>query len=77
VEELMRYAIVRDGVIENVILWDGASPWVSPPLVEVYPLEDGVAAAVGWTWLSGPVRPPQPEPAPEQVAALHTSDVLD
>lgn len=26
----MRYAIIRDGVVENVVLWDGEADW-SPP----------------------------------------------
>ena len=24
---MQRYVVVRDGVVENVVLWDGASDW--------------------------------------------------
>lgn len=61
----MRCAVVRDGVIENVVLWDGATPWAPPKGAELYPVEDGVVVSVGWKWDGGPVRPPQPEPAAE------------
>ena len=26
----MRYAIIRDGIVENIILWDGVSDWTPP-----------------------------------------------
>lgn len=25
-----RYAVVRDGVVENVVMWDGESEWAPP-----------------------------------------------
>lgn len=26
----MRYVIIRDGVVENVIIWDGVTPYTPP-----------------------------------------------
>ena len=26
----MRYVIIRDGVVENIILWDGSAEWEPP-----------------------------------------------
>lgn len=26
----MRYVVVRDGIVENVILWDGEADWTPP-----------------------------------------------
>lgn len=26
----MRYALVKDGIVQNVILWDGAAPYTPP-----------------------------------------------
>lgn len=43
----MRYAIVKDGVVENVIAWDGETPYQADgELVSL----DGVVAGVGWTY---------------------------
>lgn len=26
----MRYVVIRDGVVENVIIWDGVTDWTPP-----------------------------------------------
>ena len=26
----MRYVVIRDGVVENVVIWDGVSDWQPP-----------------------------------------------
>lgn len=28
--EMQRYAVVQDGVVTNVVLWDGVSDWQPP-----------------------------------------------
>lgn len=48
----MRYwAVIRDNVVENVVVWDGHSEW-SPPagcgLVDITDMEN--APGPGWTY---------------------------
>lgn len=35
--EPKRYALVRDGVTENIILWDGVSKYTPPQGVQIVP----------------------------------------
>lgn len=51
---MMRYAIVKDGVVVNVILWDGEDDYAP----------DGLAvqsdeAGIGWTY-DGELHAPEP-----------------
>lgn len=63
-----RYAIIRDGVVENVTLWDGESEWSPPEGAEIR----GCSADVGPGWLvDGEDLVAPPAPAPEEM------DVLD
>jgi hypothetical protein len=59
----MTYAMVRDGVVVNVIDWDGVTPYTPPEGCELHAWEGPVS--IGWTWVDGaPVDPnPLPEPA--------------
>jgi len=58
---LADYAVVRDGVVENVIVWDGQSAWSPPDGTTLVPLpftkeEDGVrryTAGIGWNYVDG------------------------
>lgn len=44
-----RYAVVRDGIVENVVLWDGESDWASPDGASLV-LDGGQVASPGDTW---------------------------
>lgn len=63
-----RYVLVRNNVVENVIAWDGVSPWDPPEGVTMQRDPGGVGP--GWirqedgTFVS-PI-PPEPEPQPEE-----------
>ena len=49
--EIGRYAIVRDGVVENVILWDGdASTWQNPDGTSVIAISEGDPVAPSYTY---------------------------
>lgn len=53
---MSRYAIVENGVVTNVILWDGIAPY-SPLSGEVVgPIADDVA--IGWTYSNGTFAAP-------------------
>lgn len=64
-----RWAMIRDGVVENVCLWDGLlTTWQPPAGIEMQPAGDIVA--IGWRWDGSqwlePLPPePQPDPAPD------------
>lgn len=65
----MRYAIVRDGVIENVVLWDGAPGWAPPEGTQLCELSQEDRAEIGWAWDGAPVVPPKaPDPQPPTAA---------
>ena len=45
----MRYAIVKNGIVENVILWDGVSDW-TPPAGPTLVSDSDAKAKIGGTW---------------------------
>lgn len=62
---MSKHAIVRDGVVENIIDWDGdTEKWSPPEGATAHPFDGFVS--IGWLWNGGsPVDPdPAPEPAP-------------
>lgn len=58
-----RYAVVRDGVVENVVVWDGESDW-QPPEGTTLVLSD--EAGPGDTHDGKTFTPPEP-PTPDPV----------
>jgi hypothetical protein len=62
----MRYALVRNGVVANVIIWDGVQPYSAgdSELIELGELVVGP----GFTYVGGvfEVPPPPPEPEPTE-----------
>lgn len=59
----MTYAIIRNNIVENIIVWDGVSPY-TPPEGTILVQTD--TAGIGWTYDSatGEFTPPA-EPAIE------------
>lgn len=47
----MRYAIILNGEVVNVALWDGVTDW--QPEGELVQLEDGSPVGPGWTYSDG------------------------
>lgn len=53
----MRYVLVKNNIIVNIIKWSGSSPYTPPADCELYPCPDD--ADIGWFWNNGnPVKPP-------------------
>lgn len=51
------WALIANGVVENIVVWDGESAWSPPPgctLVEV----TGTATGPGWTYDGATFSPP-------------------
>lgn len=46
-----QYALVENGVVVNVILWDGnTATWAAPEGQQAVAIPDGEHVAIGWTW---------------------------
>lgn len=67
---MKRHAVVDgNGVVHNVILWDGASAWAPPEGMSVVEAE-GVFFDIGWKWENGAfTAPPPPEPLTTETPA--------
>ena len=70
-----RYAIVSDGKVSNVVMWDGESE------LQLSTGETAVAsdvADIGWEYRDGefitPAPPPLPEPSPDEILATNTAE---
>lgn len=62
----MNYCMVQNGVVINVIDWDGVTPYTPPGGCDLYPWDGPVS--IGWLWVDGhPVDPNPPPPPPEPV----------
>lgn len=46
----MRYAIVHDGTVENVVLWDGEADWTAPEGCDLVALSDDQRVGAGDTY---------------------------
>lgn len=44
----MRWLLIRDNRVVNVVVWDGETPWDAPADCELLEAPDGVG--VGFTW---------------------------
>ena len=68
---MANYAVVKDGVVENIIVWDGVAEF-SVPNSEL--IEATADTRIGGTYDGAfhYVEPTPPEPTAEQVAAAET-----
>lgn len=62
---MQRWAHIKNGLVDNVSLWDGdVSRWTPPEDVNMVPAPDFVG--IGWTYdgvdWTAPVPAPEPEP---------------
>jgi hypothetical protein len=63
-KNLMGYAMVQNGVVVNVIAWDGVTPYEPPEGCELYAWDGPVN--IGWAWVDGaPIDPNPPITQPE------------
>ena len=77
-EQMPRYAIVRNGVVENICLWDGDTKKWQPPAGTVAVNVESIWCDIGATFDGTQFTPSKaPKPAPtktleERVAALES-----
>lgn len=63
----MRYALIKNNVVENVALWDNESKWGSH---EGYTVVQSDNAGIGWSYSDGVFSPPAEQaPTYEQLVA--------
>ena len=73
----MDYAIVKNGLVINVVVLSDQTSWEPPDDCELVKLQD--CAGIGWTYANGTVIAPEPEPTPdpEPVPVLTTEQKLE
>ena len=48
-----RWACIRDGKIEQVIVWDGVQDWAPAKTYTMVEIVEGVSAGIGWDYVDG------------------------
>ena len=68
---MANYAVVKDGAVENIIVWDGVRE-LSIPDSELILADENTRIGGTYDGEFHYVAPTPPEPTPEQVAAAET-----
>jgi len=68
---MANYAVVKNGAVENIIVWDGVQE-VSIPDAELILADENTRIGGTYDGSFHFVEPPVPEPTAEQVAAAET-----
>lgn len=62
---MKKHAVINDqGIVENIVLWDGVAEW-HPPQGCVLILVDDIECGIGWAHENGEFRRPPPPAPPE------------
>lgn len=56
-----RIAIIKDGVVVNVAVWDGVTPWSPGPEFDFMDLAGFPDASIGWHYANGEFWAPEPQ----------------
>jgi hypothetical protein len=59
-ENVKHYAIVQDGVVTNVVVWDGETPY--NPDGELVEIPEGSTAGIDWDYIDGEFVDNRPVP---------------
>lgn len=60
----MRYLQLNaEGVVTNIVLWDGVSPYTPEGMAQLLPCEDNDGISFGWKIVDGTWEAPQPYPS--------------
>jgi hypothetical protein len=51
------WALIKNNIVENVIVWDGESEWTSPESFIVVEITNS-NTSIGWTYIDGVFEPP-------------------
>lgn len=71
----MDFAIIENGVVVNVVVWDGDTEnWTPPENQTAERIEEGVEACIGYKFEGGTfIAPPTPPISKEEILANNTS----
>ncbi|VVE05479.1 hypothetical protein PMO31116_02324 [Pandoraea morbifera] len=58
---MQRYAVVLNGVVANVVMWDGASECEAFDLLQLIPIDDRAEVGIGWGFDGNEFYAPQPQ----------------
>lgn len=65
---MSKWAVVKNGVVVNIVLWDGENDWepedgqIAVPIPP--PVDNEQEAGIGWSYSDGTfIAPPEPEEA--------------
>jgi len=47
------WAVIRDGLVDSVVVWDGEADWTPPEGTVLESLADWPHVGIGWTYLDG------------------------
>jgi hypothetical protein len=56
---MKKIAMIRNGIVENVAIWDGISPW-NPTDFELVEVTDQPQVGCGWSYSEGVFSAPKP-----------------
>lgn len=54
----MNYAIIKDGYVINVVIWDGGNDWSPPEGAVASAINDGDFVDTGYIYRNGAFAPP-------------------
>jgi len=64
------YAIIEDGIVVNIVVWDGGTTWSPPDGQTAIAIEDGVEVGIGYSVVDGKfVAPIVAAPTHEELVA--------
>jgi hypothetical protein len=56
----MNYAIIENGIVSNIVVWDGQAPWNPPVGANAVQIPDGAYIGIGSTYANGVFSAPPP-----------------
>lgn len=67
----MQWLLVKNEVIENIVVWDGVTSWTPPEGYELVRYGGDLLAKIGDGWVNGQlIIPPEPEPASQEAPTI-------
>lgn len=69
----MKYAVIENGRVANVVLWDGGPEWQPEDGQTLLPLAPDQVVGIGWTVSNGVVQAPPPPPPPPPPSVVSCS----
>lgn len=69
----MRYVIIYNNTVTNIVQWDGNTAWTPPARHSV--VQSDVLCNIGWNWNDGVPIDPNPPPPPIVIPPIDLSNL--